>query len=71
MYLYWVVLVYNIYEMEWKDIDYWMLILDRYYWLQEKQMECDVYFKSYIRLNRILNKMDDEWVSREYDEDMF
>lgn len=57
--------------MGWKDIDYWMLILNRYYWLQEKQMECDVYFKSYIRLNRIMCKMDNEWTSREYDEDMF
>lgn len=57
--------------MERKDIDYWCLILNRYYWLQEKQMECDVYFKSYIRLNRIMCKMDNEWTSREYDEDMF
>ena len=52
-------------EMEWKDIDYWMLMLNRYYWLQEKQMECNVYFKSYMRLGRILNKMDDEWFSRD------
>lgn len=52
-------------EMEWKDIDYWMLMLNRYYWLQEKQMECDAYFKSYMRLGRILNKMDDEWFSRD------
>lgn len=57
--------------MKWKDIDYWCLILERYYWLQENQMECDVYFKSYIRLNRIMCKMDNEWTSREYDEDMF
>ena len=58
-------------EMEWKDIDYWMLILNRYYWLEEHQMECDTYFKSYIRLNRIMCKSDDECISREYNEDMF
>ena len=57
--------------MKRKDIDYRCLILQRYYWLEEHQMECDTYFKSYIRLNRIMCKMDDEWTSREYNEDMF
>ena len=51
--------------MKRKDIDYRMLILQRYYWLEEYQSECDTYFKSYIRLNRIMCKIDDEFISRD------
>lgn len=43
-----------------KEIDYRCLILNRYYWLEEHQSECDNYFKSYMRLNRVMCKMDDE-----------
>jgi len=51
--------------MKRKDIDYRCLILDRYYWLQEHQMEYDGYFKSYMRLNRELRKLEEESISRE------
>lgn len=54
--------------MKRKDVDYRCLILDRYYWLQEHQMEYDGYFKSYMRLNREICRLDSECVSRDMTE---
>ena len=51
-----------------KEIDYRCLILQKYYWLEEHQSECDNYFKSYMRLNRVMCKMDDECISRDISE---
>ena len=50
--------------MKRKDVDYRWLFLNRYYWLERHQMECKTYFNSYLRLNREMCKLDDEYVSR-------
>lgn len=56
--------------MKRKDIDYWWVLCNIHNYSMEHQLECEVYWKSYCRIHKILEPIE-EWVSREYDEDMF
>lgn len=56
--------------MKRSDVNYWDVIFIRYYYCLDHQLECEVYWKSYCRTHKILEPIE-EWVSREYDEDMF
>lgn len=57
--------------MERKDIDYRDIIFNRCDWCRDNQLWDERTLENYMRLTRIINKWDNEWVSREYDEDMF
>ncbi len=57
--------------MERKDIDYRDIIFNRCDWCRDNQLWDERTLENYMRLKIIINKWDNEWVSREYDEDMF
>jgi len=55
----------------WSDIDYWDIVFNRCDWCRDNQLWDERTLENYMRLKRIINKWDNEWTSREYDEDMF
>lgn len=52
-------------------VDYWDIIFNRCDWCRDNQLWDERTLENYMRLKRTIDKWDDEWTSREYDEDMF
>lgn len=52
-------------------VDYWDIIFNRCDWCRDNQLWDERTLENYMRLKRTIDKWDDEWISREYDEDMF
>lgn len=52
-------------------VDYWDIIFNRCDWCRDNQLWDERTLENYMRLKRIINNWDNEWISREYDEDMF
>jgi hypothetical protein len=53
------------------NVDYWDIIFNKCERCKNNQLWDEKTVDEYIRLTNIINHRDSEWISREYDEDMF
>lgn len=53
------------------NVDYWDVIFNKCERCKDNQLWDEKTVDEYMRLTRIINNWDNEWISREYDEDMF
>jgi len=53
------------------NVDYWDIIFNKCERCKNNQLWDEKIIDEYIRLTNIINHRDSEWISREYDEDMF
>jgi len=52
-------------------VDYWDVIFNKCERCKNNQLWDEKVIDEYIRLTNIISHWDSEWISREYDEDMF
>lgn len=52
-------------------VDYWDIIFNKCERCKDNQLWDEKTIDEYMRLTNIINHRDNEWISREYDEDMF